>query len=285
MFGRILISFILCTSATTVLAEKISTKLPSGILVNAQYMPGDSERPALLVLHGFLQTNEFLATKSIAEGLSEMDYSVLSPSLSLGVSNRRKSLSCEAMHKHTLADDLEEIEHWVNWLHEKGHQSIVLVGHSWGGQHALAYVDKYSHRKIKGVTTVSLVRSRQDDKTLISQIKRANENKKNGVTGPNSYALNFCTKYIGTEDSFLSYAQWTDAKVIESMPSPPLPVYTILGGKDKRVDKLWIDSLRNAGAKVSIIENADHFFSSTHEFDLLDELQNILENFNTESTH
>lgn len=285
MIGRILFILILCTSSTTALAEKISIKLPSGILVNAQYMPGDSELPALLVIHGFLQTNEFLATKSIIEGLSEMDYSVLSPRLSLGVSNRRKSLSCEAIHKHTLAEDLEEIEHWVNWLLEKGHQSIVLVGHSWGGQHALAYVNKYSHSKIKGLTAVSLVRSRQDDKALASQIEQANIRKKNGSTGLNSYELNYCTKYIGTEESFLSYAQWTDAKVIESVRTARLPVYTILGGKDKRVDKNWIDSLRNAGAVVSKIEDADHFFSSTHEFDLLDKLQNVLENFNTENTH
>ncbi|MCK5360798.1 MAG: hypothetical protein KAJ95_09235, partial [Gammaproteobacteria bacterium] len=151
--------------------------------------------------------------------------------------------------------------------------------HSWGGQHALAYLDKYSHRKIKGIVAVSLVRARQDDKTLISQVKQANDKKKNGSAGLNSYALNFCTKYIGTEESFMSYALWTNARVIESVRSTRLPVYTILGGKDKRVEKSWIDSLRSADAKVSIIENADHFFSSTHEFDLLDELQDVLESF------
>lgn len=284
MMHRILLIFIICISATVAQAERVSIKLPHSVVVNAQYIPGNSAQPALLVLHGFLQTNEFLATKNITEGLSEMGYSVLSPSLSLGISNRRKSLSCEAVHKHTLADDLEEVEHWVSWLLEKGHQSIILVGHSWGGQHALAYVDKYSHREIKGIIAVSLVRTRQDDKTLISQVKQASARKKNGSAGLHSYALNFCTKYTGTEESFLSYAKWTDARVIESVRATRLPVYTILGGKDKRVEKFWIESLRKAGAEISKIENADHFFSSMHEFDLLDELQNVLDNFNTGNT-
>lgn len=260
-------------------AKTVSTTLPSGVVINAEYSPGDPVRPALLVLHGFLQTREFQATKNIIDGLSDMGYGVLGPSLSLGVGNRRKSLSCEALHKHTLEEDLKELDRWVDWLLQQGYTSVVLVGHSWGGQHALAYVAQYPNRPITAVVAVSLVRSRQDEQTLAAQNEQASVRLQAGATGLNNYALNFCKKYTATAQSYLSYAQWTDTKVLASVKNARPPVYVILGGSDRRIDDLWVTALRSSGAVVSRIAGADHFFSSQYEFDLLDELANNLNAF------
>ena len=260
-------------------AEKVSATLPSGVVINADYMPGDPAQPALLVVHGFLQTREFQATKNIIDGLSDMGYEVLGPSLSLGVESRRKSLSCEAMHKHTLEDDLEELDRWVDWLLQHGHSSIVLVGHSWGGQHALAYVAKYPDRPIAGVVTVSLVRTRQTQSMLDAQSEQARVRLKAGEAGPDNYELNFCKKYTGTPQSYLSYAEWGNAKVLAAVKNTRPPVYVILGGYDRRIDDDWITSLRDSGAEVTRITGADHFFSSQYEFDLLDELEKSLGTF------
>jgi pimeloyl-ACP methyl ester carboxylesterase len=260
-------------------AEKVSSTLPSGVVINAEYTSGDPAQPALLVVHGFLQTREFQATRNILDGLSDMGYEVLGPSLSLGIGNRRKSLSCEALHKHTLEDDLEELDHWVDWLLQRGHSSIVLIGHSWGGQHALAYVAKYPDRPIAGVVAISLVRSRQDEPTLAAQSEQAMARLNGGVAGLDSYALNFCKKYTGTPQSYLSYAKWTDSKVLAAVKNTRPPVYVILGGSDRRIDDVWITALRDSGAEVSKIAGADHFFSSQYEFDLLDELEKSLNSF------
>lgn len=273
----ILLAVSLCTvAAPFARAEQVSATLPSGVIVNADYEPGDPAQPALLIVHGFLQTREFQATKNIIDGLSDFGYEVLGPSLSLGVESRRKSLSCEAMHKHTLEDDLEELDRWVDWLLQRGHSSIVLIGHSWGGQHALAYVAKYPDRPIAGVVAVSLVRMRQTQPTLAAQSELARARLKAGETGPDNYALNFCKKYAGTPQSYLSYAEWGDAKVLAAVKNVRLPIYIILGGDDRRIDDDWVSALRDSGAEVSRITGADHFFSSQYEFDLLDALEKTL---------
>ena len=195
--GTLLLASLLMAATPLVQAEKVSMTLPSGLVVNADYSSDDPAQPTLLVLHGFLQTREFQATKNIIDGLADMDYEVLGPSLSLGIGNRRKSLSCEALHMHTLDNDLEELDLWVDWLLQNEHPSVVLIGHSWGGQHALAYVEKYPERPIAGVMAVSLVRSRQDEATLAAQDARAEARLKAGESEPDSYALNFCKKYTG----------------------------------------------------------------------------------------
>jgi pimeloyl-ACP methyl ester carboxylesterase len=277
---KILLVASLCAFASPYAqAEKVSAALPSGVVVNADYVSGDPSQPALLVVHGFLQTREFQATKNIIDGLSYMGYEVLGPSLSLGVESRRKSLSCEAMHKHTLEDDLEELDRWVDWLLQHGHSSIVLVGHSWGGQQALAYVAKYPDRPITGVVAVSLVRTRQTQSILDTQSEQARIRLKAGEAGPDNYELNFCKKYTGTPQSYLSYAEWSDAKVLTTVKNTRPPVHVILGGDDRRIDNDWVSSLRNSGAEVSRITGADHFFSSQYEFDLLDELEKSLGTF------
>jgi pimeloyl-ACP methyl ester carboxylesterase len=258
-------------------AAKVSATLSSGLVVNAEYVSRDANQPAVVLLHGFLQTNEFLATRNMIDGLADFGYTVLGPSLSLGVGNRRKSLPCEALHQHTVAKDLEEIDYWVGWLLEKGHPSVVLVGHSWGGQHALAYVERYPSRPVTATVAVSLVRTRQNAENIGLQVGRATAALKSGAAGLDNYRLSFCNKFTATPESYLSYAQWTDSRVIETVTDSRVPVYVIVGGSDRRIDDAWLVSLRDAGAEVSVIDGADHFFSSMHEFEVLDELQGVLE--------
>ena len=113
------------------------------ITATADYHPGRADRPAILLLHGFLQTRDFGIIKSIADTLADEGYTVLSPTLSLGISNRKRSLDCEALHLHDMDGDVREIQQWVKWLREHGHDDIIGVGHSFGGVQLLAWREKY----------------------------------------------------------------------------------------------------------------------------------------------
>ena len=55
-----------------------------------------------------------------------------------------------------------------------------------------------------------------------------------------------------------------------------VPVYVILGGADRRSDPEWKKALAGAGANISVVDGADHFFSSMYEFDLIDAVQAVL---------
>jgi len=79
--------------------------------------------------------------------------------------------------------------------------------------------------------------------------------------------------------SYLSYARWDDRRVMDSLTrlqERKLPVYVVIGSEDNRIDDEWVKELRHRAYQVSVIAGANHFFSSTHEFDLSDRLEVIL---------
>ena len=80
-------------------------------------------------------------------------------------------------------------------------------------------------------------------------------------------------------ESYLSYARWDDKRVIDSLTrlqERKLPVYVVIGSKDNRIDEEWVKELGRHATQLTIIEGANHFFSSIHEFDLSDQLETIL---------
>lgn len=252
---------------------------PGGVQLNSEYIKGDRARPALIVLHGFLQTYDFMSTQMIIDGLAGAGYAVLAPNLSLGIPDRRQSMQCEAAHKHTLADDLTEIDHWVDWLRRKGYRSVAIIGHSWGAQQALAYAEARPDVVIRAVIGVSLTRTSLPASVGASQAKQAQTLAAQASSRLQPYRLSFCKKYMGTAASYLSYQRWDDEKVVQTVAAlhaRGLPVAAVLGSEDKRIDARWSASLRQAGVALSVIEGANHFFSSAHEFELMEELERML---------
>lgn len=259
-------------------AENLRLRSPDGKVLNAEYLRGDVQRPALLVLHGFLQTNEFQTTQSLISNLSMLGYTILGPNLSLGVSGRRQSMQCQAPHNHSFEDDLGEIDFWIGWLRRQGHAGVILVGHSWGSQHGLGYMEAHPEAPVAAVIAISLVRAEQTPVVRARQISAAEARATRRDRSLKPYALSFCKKFMATPESYLSYARWDDARVLESLARLKhrrLPVHIIVGSKDNRIDDAWVRELTSA-AQVAVIDGANHFFSSVHEFDLSDRLEEIL---------
>ena len=262
-----------------VYADVLRLSLPGGRTVNADFRPGDVRAPAVLVLHGFLQTNEFLATQNIINGLFAEGNTILGPNLSLGVPNRQVSRQCQAAHQHTFDEDLREIDFWVEWLRKRGHRSVILVGHSWGSQIALGYAQTYSRAPVDAVIAISLVHDEQGPKLRAKQIAEAKSRLARKDTSLHGYALSFCKSFMATPSSYLSYAHWDDARVLQTLMqlrSRGLPVYAIVGSKDTRIDDKWVRELRQRVTRLTVVDGANHFFSSVHEFELVDRLSAIV---------
>ena len=141
-------------------AAIVQLQVRPGIHASAEYLDGQRDKPAILLLHGFLQTRDFPTVATLARGLRDAGYPVLSPTLSLNIPNRSQSLACEAVHRHSMDDDIGEITRWVNWLKSRGHRSIVLIGHSFGSLQLLAYLDAKPDRAVKGYFGASLIETR-----------------------------------------------------------------------------------------------------------------------------
>ena len=260
-------------------ADTLRLKSPDGKFLNAAHLRGDVKRPAILVLHGFLQSFQFQTTENIINNLSSLGYTIVGPNLSLGISGRLQSMQCQAPHSHIFDDDLREIDFWIGWLRKQGHTSVILVGHSWGSQHVLGYTETRPQAPIAAVIAISLVRVEQPAAVHARQVSQAETRAARRDTSLQPYAQSFCKKFMATPQSYLSYARWDDARVMESLTrlqERKLPVYAVIGSQDNRIDDEWVQLLRRHTAQVSVIEGANHFFSSIHEFELNDRLEAIL---------
>ncbi len=275
---RCIALLLLVLSPCAVRAETITATLPDGIEAGADYRKGRPALPAVLVLHGFMTTSEFNTVQSIVNQLDELDYTVLAPTLSLGINRRTGSLPCDAIHTHTFAGDVAEVDFWVKWLEKHGHSRIVLVGHSTGSLQLVAYAANHPDHAVTRVIATSLVNTQQyTPKAVI-----ADEEKKAAMLGRSTppplhpYHLIFCKNYTATPDSYLSYIKWSSDAVLGLLRKRHVPVTVIMGGSDNRFGPDWINSMRTTGVTVKVIPGATHFFDTTHEFELLDELQNCL---------
>lgn len=252
--------------------EEVKARLPSGTIISAGFHAGKKGLPAVLVLHGFLQTRTFPTIASTTQALSEAGYTVLTPTLSLGISGRNKSLPCEAVHLHGLDDDAAEIAFWVRWLTQKGHSNISLVGHSFGNVQLLASLNRAPMPAVKQLLMISLIDV--EAKQSAQQRARLAQGLRDRVArGDRSLAgveFGHCRKYVGPPAALLSYMAISRAGILDSLVKSPVPAEVIMGGKDDRMGPDWVDKLASRGIAVRTISGASHFFDNQYEFDLQD---------------
>lgn len=283
---RLLVSLCLIwTLCSPAQADRLEYRLPSRTVLNAEYQAGNPRQPAIFLLHGFLQTHEFPTVKRLADGLNSAGYTTLSPTLSLGISRRVKSLSCEATHRHMLEQDIVEIEIWMNWLGRHHHGPILFIGHSYGSLQGLIYSAGKPHPSLRQMVALSLVDTEQKlfDTSRTTMLALARARVANGYKGLMDFALGHCKQYTATPKSYLSYANWNRKQVLDLARNSRVPVNVVMGNKDSRMGPGWAQALMNAGVQVNSIDGANHFFDAEYEFDLIELILNILKKQRTEN--
>lgn len=269
-------------------AESVTQKIASlGLTAQADYHKGDANKPAILIVHGFLTTNQFHTIRSIVKSFKDEGYTVLAPTLTLGINLREQSLKCNSIHTHTLEDDVTEIEEWVKWLEAQGQKEIVAIGHSSGSQEVLAMLKKNQHPSIKLAIFTSLFYMNGPELgTLTSDLDYAKRALDTDNHKPHKYSFLFCNNdYYSTPQSFLSYQKITRQYVLDELRSLTIPHYTIMGDADKRYQNVglnWLDELKQTGTNLITVEGANHFFSREYEFDLQDHLLKSVLNYTTQ---
>jgi dienelactone hydrolase len=267
--GSLLI-LLFCFQANTY-AQDVSISLnDKKLTANANYVKGDSKKPVVLILHGFLTNNKFHTILSMEDALQMEGYSTLSPILTLGINNRRDALTCSSIHTHTLQQEMAEIDQWVNWLNQQGHQKVVLLGHSSGSQQLLEYLANYPAPHVSAaIFTSSFYLNGKELGTKESELQQAKSDLETNNKQPRKYSFLFCNKnYNATAESFLSYQGITRQRLLSTLKQLKIPSYTIMGGNDERYIKVgrnWLDDLRATGTHLSVIEQSNHFFSSESE--------------------
>lgn len=262
---------LLCCFSLAAQAATVTQKLGNGLVVRADYRKAAVGKPAVIVLHGFLQTHEFPTGYRLAEGINADGFTVLAPTLSLGVTHRQQSLACEAIHAHTMQDAVDEIGAWVRWLKKRHKGPIMLVSHSFGSVEALAYLSGKPDPAITRFIGISIIEGRLKlsaaaRERLMAKLKEA---VRTGTPRVVTHQFSYCPNYLATPAGLLSYLEWTPTRVLDAASHlRPRSLY-IMGGQDERLGEGWVDLLAKHN-RVNIIEGANHFMDGEHEFDLLD---------------
>ena len=265
------------------LSEQVDAKLPNGVVAIANFHNGVNSLPAVITLHGFLQTHHSPPMSSLASNLSSRGYTVLSPTMSLNINHRSQSMACEAVHTHTMDSEVDEISYWVSWLNTKGYKNIVLVGFSSSGNiAALLLGARKSQPSIKHIILTSLnpMLIETAERQKMRDILTSARNK----IGKNleQVSLSYCKKnYTTTAKNYLSYATYDHNKIIELVKDNPVPTEIILGTADTILPVNWVEKVSglNTLNHVTVIKNASHFFDDTHEFYLAEAVENTLKKY------
>lgn len=267
----LLLALLIALAPMTARAEVVLQTVRPGISASADYLPGgDRSKPVVLLIHGFLQTREFATVRTLARGLNDAGYTVLAPTLSLNIPGRKQSLPCEAIHKHSMDEDVGEIALWVGWLKARGHASVVLFGHSFGSLQALVYLSRQPDRIVKGYLGISLIEAQiggADRARLVANLENDVAAQRRTLV---SHALSFCRKYLTTPADLLSYVRWGQPEVLAALKRAPVPSRLIMGDLDEIASRGWIAALQHVQVPLVVIRGANHFMDGEHEFDLLD---------------
>lgn len=265
-----LICLLLFAFPTWTHAEIVQLQVRPGIHASAEYLDGQRDKPAILLLHGFLQTRDFPTVATLARGLRDTGYPVLSPTLSLNIPNRSQSLACEAVHRHSMDDDVSEITRWVNWLKSRGHRSVVLIGHSFGSLQLLAYLDAKPDRAVKGYFASSLIEIRIGNTPRAPLIAQLKDQIQHGQKTLVSQQISYCKKYLATPDDLVSYIRWDQPRTLAALKKSPVNMQLLMGEADELIGSTWIKALKQAQIPMVALPGANHFMDGEHEFDLLE---------------
>jgi pimeloyl-ACP methyl ester carboxylesterase len=260
-------------------AETIQLPLQNGLLATAEFLDAGDQGSPVLILHGFLQTRDFFTVRRLADALHEEGYSVLLPNLSLGIDQRNQSLPCEAIHTHSMEQDREEIATWADWLYKRTSHPVTLIGHSMGSLTLLAYMHAYpDNESVEQAILISLIAFAQGPiaKENSTEKRRAEEDLTKHRNEIQNYRLAFCDSYPTQPDHYLSYLKWNQHQVTNALLGLSTKPSIILGSKDNRLSPKWKPALMKIHANVIEIDGANHFFDHAHEFDLIDNIIQLL---------
>lgn len=260
-------------------ASIVQQEMRPGIPANAEYLIGERSKPAVLLLHGFLQTRDFPTVTTLARGLQDAGYTVLSPTLSLNIPNRTQSLACEAVHKHSMDDDVAEIGRWVDWLKSQGYRSIVLIGHSFGSLQLLVYLSSHPDPAVKAYVGASLVEAQVGTASRPALIAQLEDRVRNDRRALVTQTLSFCSKYTSTPEGLLSYVRWDQPRVLTALKQAPVRVQLIMGDADSMLGQGWLRVLQHVQIPMVVVHGGSHFMDGEHEFDLLDHALKFLAGF------
>jgi len=245
----------------------------------------------MLITHGALAHRDMEFIVYLRKLFKEQGYNTLAINLSLGVSNRHGMYDCKITQRHRNDDAVEEIDLWVQWLHQQGVSSITLLGHSRGGAQTALYAAERDSDLIKAVVllapathentnaTAYQLRYKQEMLPLLHKSKKLVSDGR-GNTVLEHIGLMSCGDTSVRAETFVSYYgqdQRLDTPYL--IPKIKKPLLIVVAGSDEVVvalDKKVAPLADGERVQVIVIDGADHFFRDLNTDDAAEEIDAFL---------
>lgn len=283
---RILPALFLLACLGSAAAEPLSLT-HKGLQLSAELERSGDEwaaKPVILLLHGTLAHHRMEIITTLQQAFLERGYSSLAINLSLGLSGREGMYDCPTPHRHRHTDAVDEIGLWVDWLKKQGVKSVVLFGHSRGGNQIARYAAAHDSVLLRSVLlaapqTWSAGYGAKDYQTrygkalapLLAQAEAlVAKGQGDALLKPVDFI--YCQQTAATADAFVSYY-----KPDPRMDTPTVikdirkPVLVFAASEDTTVVGLE-QKMEGHGDNVQVlsIDGADHFFRDLYAEELTD---------------
>lgn len=238
-----------------------------------------------LLVHGTMAHGQMELIATVQKLLKEKGHSSLAINLGFNIDRRRGMLDCAATHTHTNTDAVDEIAAWVGWLKARGADSIVILGHSRGGNQVARYQVANGDPAVKRLVLVSPATwngarvaneyQQRYKKPLDRFVNTAKELIAKGRGNSLMKAVDFlyCPNATVAAKAFASY--YVDDKKMDTpilLSDIKIPVLVTAASADTTVPDIPARMKGRVTKTIGlkIVDGADHFYRDLFAEDLVD---------------
>ncbi|MEQ9555846.1 MAG: alpha/beta hydrolase [Rhodospirillales bacterium] len=295
-FAPTLALLALLATALPAAAEEVRIK-PGAQTLNAQLDLASGKAlkdGVVLLVHGTLAHNDMETLKTLRGVLNDRGLNTLAINLSLAIDDRHGMYDCTAPHRHRHLDALDEISAWMDWLKSQGAGSVVLFGHSRGGNQAARFAAErgnalltklvlmapatWSAEKAAQGFEKSHGRPLAPDLTAAEALVKAGK----GDQLLDKPGLLYCSTAKVAAASFVSdYRPDPRFDTPSILGEVKVPVLVMAGSNDTVIADLPAKMADKADGKrigFKMIDGADHFFLDLYAEDVADAMEGFLAN-------
>lgn len=273
--------------ASISVAQEVSI-LHKGLRLNADLhtlRDGTQNDSIILITHGALAHRDMETIAYLRKLLNERGHNTLAINLSLGIDDRHGMYDCKQTHRHQDSDAISEIGQWVDWLKQRGHRRVIVMGHSRGGAQIARYAAQHSDPSIEAVillapatasTTSSAQYHKRFNQALAPILAQARQlaDADNGTETIEHVGILSCQDSTVTASSFISYYGEQSSQDLQSLLSIiNQRTLVIAASEDEIVTDLQekiTPLVDNKRVFLQVIPGSDHFFRDLNADDAVD---------------
>ncbi len=282
------------TTSSAFAEEDVSINL-KGLTLNGRVVLAEDKTlgdGVVLLNHGTLTHNRMEVIGAMQAALAERGVNSLAITLGLGLDDRKGMYDCAVPHTHLHTDALDEIGAWLDWLKSRSAGSVVLMGHSRGGNQIAWFVAERPNAAVKKIVLLAPATWDADKsaasyeknykKPLADLVARAEGMVAAGKGAEMIDKIGFiyCKDAAAAAAAVVSYHKPDPRRHTPTLlASVNVPVLVIAGSEDTVVEGLAdaVEPLADGDKiRLVVVEDADHFFRDFYAEDAADAIVDFL---------